>query len=96
MKTYISGRISGLPINDVMTKFNLAEKTIIASGHEPINPLKIEGYDVSLTWKQHMCRDIKELFNCEAILMLNDWRDSRGARIEHAIAKETGIIIYYE
>ena len=40
--------------------------------------------------------DISALMKCDAIYMLNDWGQSRGARIEYVIAKELGLEIIYE
>jgi len=41
-------------------------------------------------------RDIEILKRCDAIYMLRGWRNSRGAKIEHAKAKEFEKEIYYE
>lgn len=38
MKWYISGKISGLPTDQVTAKFKQAEQQIRAFGHEPVNP----------------------------------------------------------
>lgn len=44
------------------------------------------------------CLDItKEIIkHCDVIYMLPDWKHSKGARIEHAFAKELGKKIVYE
>lgn len=39
-KIYISGRISGLPIEEVAAKFDETETKLKAQGYEVINPLK--------------------------------------------------------
>ena len=38
-KIYISGRISGLPIEEVAAKFDETETKLKAQGYEVINPL---------------------------------------------------------
>jgi hypothetical protein len=43
-----------------------------------------------------MKEDISALLTCDAIYLLKNWGDSRGARIERAIALELGIKIIYE
>jgi hypothetical protein len=43
-----------------------------------------------------MLEDIKALFECQAIYMLNNWGSSTGARIERSIAIEMGIEIIYQ
>lgn len=53
---------------------------------------KISGTDLTETRK----RFAADLLQCKAIYMLQGWKDSKGARIEHYIATEIGIPITYE
>ena len=46
--------------------------------------------------KEYMLDDIKLLFDCEAIFLLNNWQASKEARIEYLIAKEIGMTILME
>lgn len=94
MKMYISGKVSGLPLEQVHEKFNLAEVRLRMVGHDPVNPMKLNPTP-GLTWEEYMLTDIKHLFKCDAILMLPDWGESKGARIERAIAQEHGIKLAY-
>lgn len=95
MKTYISGKITGLDKADFEQRFAAAEKELIEVGFEPVNPCKI-AHDHDCTWESYMLCDIKALFECQAIYMLNNWRNSAGARIEHAIAIEKGMKVFYQ
>lgn len=92
MKIYISGKISGLPMEEVRAKFAQAEQQIVAFGHTPVNPLN-NGQPADASWEEQMLASIKMLFECDAIYMLHDWGDSRGARIERNIAEEMGFEI---
>ncbi|MFA5649549.1 MAG: DUF4406 domain-containing protein [Proteiniphilum sp.] len=94
MKVYISGKISGLDCKAVEAKFRQAEDKLIKLGFEPVNPLN-NGLSACNTWEEHMLRDIEHLFDCDAILMLNDWRRSKGARIEYSIAVERGMEVMF-
>lgn len=104
MKIYISGKITGLKLEDVKYKFKWHAGFLELKGHEPVNPLDIDiilekdpkEYSPKELWDIQMAFDIKELFGCEAIYMLKDWGQSKGARIEYAIAKEIGLKIYFE
>lgn len=96
MKLYISGKISGLPINSVIEKFKWHKMYLTNLGHDVVNPLEVCPFDESKTWIDYMKEDISELLSCEAIYMLKDWGQSKGARIEYAIAKELGLTIYFE
>jgi hypothetical protein len=101
-KVYISGKITGLELSDAESKFELAEKDakyhfskITESKIKSINPMKLN-HKENATWEDFMIVDIAELFKCNAIYMLDNWRESKGARIEHSIAKEMGIPVFYE
>lgn len=89
MKIYISGKISGLPLDEVRAKFEWAAYQIKSFGHEAMNPLN-NGLDPSEHWNKHMIADIALLLECDAIFLLPDWMNSRGARIELNIAQECG------
>jgi len=47
-------------------------------------------------WLTYMRNDIKTLMLCDEIHMLKDWESSKGAKIEHDLAKSLGIKIVYE
>lgn len=95
-KIYISGKISGLETEEVKSLFNQAEQSLKLRGFETVNPLDVLPYQEHLTWEDYMIADIKALFDCKAIFMLTNWKDSRGARIEHNIANELGLRIIYQ
>lgn len=40
------------------------------------------------SWKDYMIDDLRLLFDCEAIYLIDNWQMSKGARIEYYIAKE--------
>ena len=92
---YISGKISGLPVEEVKVKFKKASDHIISIGCLPSNPLN-NGLTHSHSWEQHMRRDIEMLMSCDAIYMLSDWNDSKGATIEHHLAHDLGMDIIYQ
>lgn len=95
MKIYISGRISGLPYEEVVEKFGIAKRHLSGLGFIVVNPLD-NGLEQEESWQNHMIADIALLFKCDAIYMLFDWLDSKGAMIEKHIAQTTGMGIFYE
>lgn len=95
MKVYISGKITGLPITEAEERFKDAEELITALNLTPVNPLK-NGLPRHSTWEEHMAKDIELLKQCEAIFMLENWEDSRGAKIEYDFAIGSGKTIMYE
>lgn len=95
MRIYISGQITGLDIKVAEDYFNTVEKQIAAAGHIPVNPMTLVPYHPDHTWHHYMAEDIKALLYCDAILMLDNWTNSKGAKIEHGIAVGLGIHVYY-
>ena len=43
-----------------------------------------------------LLEDLKLLSECDAIFMLDGWKDSPGARTEHAFAVALGLVVQYE
>lgn len=76
----------------VREKFARAEQQVAAFGHTPVNPLN-NGQPSEASWARQMTASIGMLFECDAIYLLHDWKESRGARIERNIADEMGFEI---
>lgn len=96
MKIYISGKITGLEYSEAYSNFEKAENTVLQTGNEAINPMKLVPFNPSYDWGDYMKKDIELLFTCDAIYMQRNWFKSKGARIELAIAKEFYIKVFYE
>lgn len=103
MKIFISGKITGEPIWDCMQKFSAVERdwyygSVLREVKDAsfIDPLLIKGIHFGISHDEAMRLCFKELKNCDAIYMLKCWKDSKGAKMEHQMAKELGIKIYYE
>lgn len=125
MKIYISGRISGLEINEARNNFARGECLALVyfrqqtravkctskegycsccfaqgndAGIEIINPMTAVKFsaNASTTYADYMRADIKLMMDCAGIFMLNNWKQSKGARFEHKIAKWLNMAIGYE
>lgn len=96
MLVYISGKITGLPIEEAKQKFAEAEAYLFSIGNTPVNPMKWVPFDDAKTWHDYMKEDIKLLLNCKAIYMLKNWQQSNGATIEHDLACKLGFVIMYQ
>jgi len=94
MRIYISGKITGLDPKIAKANFDAIEWALRHYGHDVFNPLQKN--PEGLTWEQYMVRDIKILLSCDAIYMMNNWQDSKGAVIEHSVAQRAGLKIYYQ
>jgi hypothetical protein len=90
MRTYISGKITGLSLVEAERLFQQAEDSLTG---EVVNPMKLPA---QLNWTDYMVADIAELLTCTHVFMLDNWMDSKGARVEHAIARSMGLVIQYQ
>lgn len=86
-RVYISGKITGEPMDQVIAKFAKAEYELGTKGYDPVNPLK-NGLPQESAWEQHMRVDISLMMTCHAIYMLPDWKFSSGATIEKRLAED--------
>lgn len=93
MMIYLSGRIKDYP--DYSNHFKRVEDRLIDNGFTVINPCTIKHIE-NATYQDFMRADIKAMLDCDAVLMLDDWELSVGARTEHLVAAMCGIRIFYE
>lgn len=92
---YISGKISGLPISEVISKFQRACAKVKRFGLEPKNPLD-NGLPWDAAWEDQMGKDISILLRCDAIYLLPDYLESDGAKIELAVAKQCQMPVFID
>lgn len=88
---YISGPMSGYE-NLNFPAFYEAEDKLLAMGYDVISPARIE--QPVKTWESCMRHDIAEMMNADAVVTLPGWRQSKGAQIEVALAKQLGMEVY--
>ena len=106
MKFYISGKIGEeYPKWETLKKFKDAEVRLRNKGFDVFNPTtsglgklaeataKAKG---TTFYEEIMSLDLKELQTCDAVLMLNDWRSSDGAKVELMLAKALKKPVYQE
>lgn len=90
MKIYIAGKITGDPY--YKAKFARAAADIADAGHTPINPaMQPEG----MSNADYMRISFAQLDSADAIIFLADWKDSKGAQLEHLWAEYVGKPRYY-
>jgi len=95
VKIFISGKITGLELEDAMLIFEKAEQSIQKGlpKAEIINPTKAVPFNESWDWEDYMKENIGLLIRCDAIYMLPNWRSSKGASLERMIAGKLGLTI---
>lgn len=88
-KIYISGPMTGIPgLN--FPAFNEAAARLRGCGFEVVNPAEINP-DGEKTWEACMRADIKALCDCDTIVVLPGWENSKGAHLEVHIAHRLGM-----
>lgn len=95
MKIFISGPITG--IDNFLERFNHAEKRLIDKGYTVYNPAKAnllmpEG----TTHEEYMKISFILLDMVDAIYLLKEWENSRGANQEYGYAIAKGLVVFRE
>jgi hypothetical protein len=91
-RIYIAGPMTGLPELN-FPAFHAEARRLRALGYEVINPAEINA-DPAAEWAQCMREDIAQLVQCDGIALLPGWQNSRGASLEHHIAKALGMRVH--
>lgn len=93
MTVYISGPMTGFTDLN-FPAFTAAAIILRDAGFDVINPAELEE-NIGSSWVECMRVDIAALMDCDRVLMLPGWMDSRGARLERHIAVQLGMSIHY-
>lgn len=88
MKIYIAGPITG--IDNYKENFNAVADKLTGLGFRVMNPAILpEGFE----WEEYMAICIPMLSCCHAVVMLDGWENSRGAREEYDVALALGLTV---
>jgi hypothetical protein len=90
---YIAGPMSGKTDHNYPA-FNAMAEQLRAAGHTVINPAEIHP-DTEHPWDWYLRRDLAELVKCSRVVFLDDWFISKGARLEHHVARALGLELIY-
>lgn len=88
-RLYLAGPMSGLP-DDNYPAFHAAAKALRELGHEVLNPAENPTPPCG-TWLGYMRLAVALLVQCEVVVLLPGWADSRGARVECDLAHGLGL-----
>jgi len=87
MRVYIAGKMTGLPEMGYPA-FHTEAARLRAIGYVVENPAENHEQD---SWLAYMRVSIRQMLTCDSVALLPNWKQSRGARIEHGIAISLGI-----
>lgn len=91
MRIYVSGPMSGLPEFNYPA-FHDAKHRLEEAGYEVLSPADL-GFRAGWEWVDYMEKDVEMVFAADGIATLAGWERSKGARIEHRIARGRGLPI---
>jgi len=89
VKVYLSGPMTGYDEFNYPA-FHAFAEALRNRGHEVISPAEQDaasGIEPGMAeWHEFVRWDLKVMLDCEAIVLMDGWHKSRGARLEHHVA----------
>ena len=97
MKVYIAGKITGESPIACGLKFGHAASALKIEGHTVLNPyLTFKPLAFNFTHEDIMHICFAAIDVCDAVYMLRDWPESKGAKMEHEYALNSGKQLIYQ
>jgi hypothetical protein len=95
---YIASKISGLEKEVYEREFELMAQSISHSYQcNVVNPVDLCGtLSINSKWEDYMKHCLRTMLFCDAVYFWGDWQNSKGAKIEHDLAKALNIPVFYE
>ena len=104
-RVMISQPMSGLTDDEITQTQNRAYQHLRDIGYDVVNTLFLdypsdEDLKVSRGIIQphifYLSNAVREMSKCDAVYFVKGWKDARGCKIEHEIAREYGLELIYE
>ncbi len=97
MKAYISIPISGRPLHEAKYQAECIKAKLTEHGHESITPFDVCP-ESGKPYAYYMGKDIEALLadDIDVVVFGNGFHDSKGCRLEHAVAEIYGKLIVYQ
>lgn len=87
---YLAGPMSGYPDGNYPA-FTAAAAALRRRGYTVVSPHELHGGDVTLPYAHYIREDLRALLECDAIVLLPGWQNSRGAVLEQHTAHTLGL-----
>lgn len=95
MRYYLSGPMTGRPEHN-FPEFSRIAEHLRARHMDVLSPHELDT-DLApgtMTWEWYLKRDIKAMMDCDAIILMSNWEESRGARVELTVADKVKMFVY--
>lgn len=89
---YIAGPMTGIPEFN-HPAFHAAAAKLRALGWDVVNPAEVNP-DHSTEWADCLRADIVAMMDCDSVVLLPGWINSRGACLERHIAVQLGMRVF--
>ncbi len=89
MRVYLSGPMTGYPLHNYPA-FREARDQLRAEGFTVLCPAEA-GYVEGWTWAQYLRRDLVMVCDADAVVTLDGWENSKGARLDVHVARNLGM-----
>lgn len=97
IKVYVAGPMAGID-NFNYPEFFKESQDLFRSDYIPVLPIDEgdldENGNQTMTFGEYLRKDIKKLLDCDAVVMLGGWSNSRGATLEAMIASAIGMPVF--
>lgn len=94
-KIYIAGPITSLPLSQAEENFKKVRLMLESMGWFVTDPFLLNK-NKTKSWLGYMIVDFFQLIKCDSIYMLQGWNKSKGAKIEHWVARLLRFKIIYQ
>lgn len=92
MKVYISLPITGKDLQEQKSCARHVASFLSEAGFTPVNPFD-NGLGDGAPYEEHMKADLRLMLDCEAIMLCDGWRLSKGCVLESVVAIACGMTV---
>lgn len=95
-RTYLAGPMTGLKDFNYPAFMHMEQRLLstMDCAHEILNPITIADGDTTQPYEFYIRESIKMLLRANAVVFLEGWEKSNGARLEYDIAKSLKLRMY--
>lgn len=90
MTVYIAGPMTGYPEANYPA-FAYAATVLRSQGRDVRSPHEVDTGGQERTWEWYMRRTLQMMLDCDEVVLLPGWKESRGARLEKRVAEQLGM-----